>query len=58
MLSYVVDLYADNLSAFPDAVSLDRAHPDRSGYYALGRTDALNQNHPKDRQLNFLGGLR
>ena len=58
MLSYVVNLYAEDLNAFPDAVSLDRAHPDWSGYSALGRTDALNQNHPKDRQLNFFGGLR
>ena len=58
VLSYVVDLYADDLNQFPNAVSLDRAHLDRSGYYALGRPDAANHNHPKERQLDFFGGLR
>ncbi|WP_227267470.1 hypothetical protein [Roseobacter weihaiensis] len=58
MLSYVVDLYADDLSLFPDAVSLERAHLDRSGYYALARTDAQDNDRPKDRQLDFYGGLR
>lgn len=58
MLSYVVDLYADDLSAFPNGVSLQHAHLDRSGYYALGRPDAANHNHPKERQLDFFGGLR
>ena len=58
LLSYVVDLYADDLNAFPNAVSLDRAHLDRSGYYALGRPDPANNNHPKARQLDFFGGLR
>ncbi|MEL7131288.1 MAG: hypothetical protein AAGK77_02640 [Pseudomonadota bacterium] len=56
MLTYVVDLYADDLWACPDAVSLDRAHLDRSGYYALARPD--ENGHPKERQLNFYGGLR
>ena len=58
VLSYVVDLYADDLNAFPNAVSLDRAHLDRSGYYALGRPDPANANQPKARQLDFFGGLR
>ncbi|MGV8987931.1 MAG: hypothetical protein ACOH2H_16790 [Cypionkella sp.] len=58
MLSYVVDLYADDLEICPNAVSLARAHLDRSGYYALGRPDVLNHNHPKERQLDFFGGLR
>ncbi|MBI1173311.1 hypothetical protein GC209_18135 [bacterium] len=58
VLSYVVDLYADDLNTFPNAVSLERAHLDRSGYYALGRPDPANQNHPKERQLDFFGGLR
>jgi hypothetical protein len=35
MLTYIFDLYSDDLDANPDAVSLDRAHLDRSGYYAL-----------------------
>ncbi|SLN13884.1 hypothetical protein ROJ8625_00428 [Roseivivax jejudonensis] len=58
MLTYVVDLYADDLDRFPDAVSLDHAHLDRSGYYALARTDPANHDHPKERQLDFFGGLR
>ena len=58
MLSYVIDLYADDLEACPNAVSLPRAHLDRSGYYALGRPDPANHNHPKERQLDFFGGLR
>ncbi len=56
MLTYVIDLYADDLWECPDAVSLDRAHLDRSGYYALARPDA--HGHPKERQLDFFGGLR
>jgi hypothetical protein len=58
LLSYVVDLYADDLNTFPNAVSLDRAHLDKSGYYALGRTDPLNNYQPRERQLDFFGGLR
>lgn len=58
ILSYVVDLYADDLNQCPNAVSLDRAHLDKSGYYALGRPDGANHNHPKERQLDFFGGLR
>lgn len=58
MLSYVVDLYAGNLNVAPDAVSLDYAHLDRSGYYALARNDPEPPHHPKDRQLDFFGGLR
>ena len=58
VLSYVVDLYADDLNVFPNAVSLERAHLDKSGYYALGRPDVANHNYPKERQLDFFGGLR
>ncbi|WP_372604300.1 hypothetical protein [Actibacterium sp.] len=58
MLTYVIDLYADDLDRFPNAVSLEHAQLDRSGYYALARPDPANQNHPKERQLNFHGGLR
>lgn len=58
MLTYVVDLYADNLEDFPNAVSLERAFLDKSGYYALARNDPENHNHPKERQLDFFGGLR
>ncbi|MGL5011895.1 MAG: hypothetical protein ACRC6I_18645, partial [Paracoccaceae bacterium] len=38
--------------------SLETALLDRSGYYALGRPDAANKNYPKERQLDFFGGLR
>lgn len=55
MLSYVVDLYASDLDATPNAVSLADAHLDRSGYYALARDGA---DGPKERQLDFFGGLR
>ena len=57
MLCYVVDLYADDLSETPNAVSLERAHLDRTGYYALARPDPVT-GHPKERQLDFFGGLR
>ncbi len=58
MLTYVVDLYADDLEVHPNAVSLDTAHMDRTGYYALARNDAADHEHTKDRQLDFFGGLR
>ncbi|MEZ5715304.1 MAG: hypothetical protein R3D85_09125 [Paracoccaceae bacterium] len=58
MLTYVVDLYAGDLSRYANAVSLDTAFLDKSGYYALARPDAANDNHPKERQLDFFGGLR
>ncbi|MYM57148.1 hypothetical protein [Thalassovita mangrovi] len=58
MLTYVVDLYAADLDEAPNAVSLDSAHLDKSGYYALARNDPDNHNHPKERQLDFFGGLR
>ncbi|SPF75242.1 hypothetical protein ALP8811_00228 [Aliiroseovarius pelagivivens] len=56
MLSYVVDLYADDLNQFPNAVSLDHACLDKSGYYANGRKGP--DGDPLDRQLDFFGGLR
>ncbi|MEC9198256.1 MAG: hypothetical protein VX974_11650 [Pseudomonadota bacterium] len=56
ILTYVVDVYASDLSANPNAVNLKDAHMDRTGYFALGRPD--ENRHPKDRQLNFYGGLR
>ena len=56
MLTYVVDLYARDLDEFPDAVSLEDACLDRSGYYALAR-DGGGGPSP-ERQLDFFGGLR
>ncbi len=58
MLTYVIDLYAGDLDKFPNAVSLEEAQLDRSGYYALGREDADKGYEPKERQLDFYGGLR
>ncbi|MFN3208119.1 MAG: hypothetical protein ACE369_03800 [Roseovarius sp.] len=58
MLTYVIDLYAGDLDRHRDAVSLEDAHLDRSGYYALARNDPENHNHPRERQLDFFGGLR
>lgn len=58
MLTYVIDLYAEDLDECPSAVSLDTAQLDRSGYYALARPDPDNHWHPKERQLDFFGGLR
>lgn len=58
MVTYVVDLYAADLDSYPSAVSLDNACIDRTGYYALARPDPANHNHPKERQLDFFGGLR
>lgn len=57
MLAYVIDLYADDLAQVPSAVSIERAHLDRSGYYALARPDPAT-GRPRDRQLDFFGGLR
>ncbi|MXQ08885.1 hypothetical protein GQ651_13585 [Alphaproteobacteria bacterium GH1-50] len=56
MLTYVIDVYAGDLREHDDAVSLEDAHLDRSGYYALARHDAAGE--PIDRQLDFFGGLR
>ena len=56
MLTYVIDLYADDLHKFPNAVALDRAYLDKSGYYALARPDEKGE--PKERQLSVFGGLR
>lgn len=55
MLTYVVDVYAGDLNRADNAVSLEDAHLDRSGYYALSRHD---EDGRKERQLDFHGGLR
>lgn len=56
MLSYVIDLYAPDLNRFPDAVSINEAMFDRTGYFALGRRDRDGKH--LERQLDFHGGLR
>ena len=56
MLSYVIDLYAEDLRHAPSAVCMDSAMFDRTGYFALSRADASGKH--LERQLNFFGGLR
>ncbi|MDO5646471.1 glycosyltransferase family 2 protein [Paracoccus sp. (in: a-proteobacteria)] len=56
MLTYVVDLYAPDLSRAPNAVDMDGAMFDRTGYFALGRQDDNGDYY--ERQLDFHGGLR
>lgn len=55
IMTFTVDLYAGDLSAYPNAVSLEDAHMDTSGYYALAR---WNGEDYEERQLDFFGGLR
>lgn len=56
MLCYAIDLYATDLCAHPSAVALDTALIDGTGYYAQMRSDPVTR-RPKDRQLDFFGGL-
>lgn len=56
ILTYVVDLYAGDLTKHASAVSMADAHLDKSGYYALARRD--KDDNFCERQLDFFGGLR
>ncbi|MEL6958999.1 MAG: hypothetical protein AAGL89_08640 [Pseudomonadota bacterium] len=56
ILTYVVDLYTGDLWQNTNAVCIEDAHLDKTGYYALARKDRWN--NPKERQLDFFGGLR
>ncbi|MEM9584719.1 MAG: hypothetical protein AAGA08_16535 [Pseudomonadota bacterium] len=56
IMTYVVDLYSSDLGKHPNAVSIEDAHLDRSGYYALQRF--TQDGHALERQLDFFGGLR
>lgn len=58
MLTYVIDIYAKDLNGHQNGVSLEEAHLDRSGYYALARKKRPDTDDPKERQLDFFGGLR
>lgn len=58
VLTYVIDLYAGDLNAHPNAVNLDSALLDSSGYYAETRHGGVERNEVMERQLNFYGGLR
>ena len=55
ILTYVIDLYADDLSAHSNGVSLKDAHLDKSGYYAHSRS---RDEQVMERQLDMFGGLR
>jgi len=56
IMTYVVDLYSNDLGQHPNAVSREQAYFDRSGYYALQRF--TEDGKPLERQLDFFGGLR
>lgn len=58
VLTYVIDLYAADLSRTPSGVCLETACLDRQGYYALARPDPNPPHYPLDRQLDFYGGLK
>lgn len=58
MLTYVIDLYAGDLTTHPDAVAPEDAWLDKSGYYAQARSDPDDDTGPLERQLEFFGGLR
>ncbi len=58
MMTYVIDLYAGDLGQSDNAVALQDAWLDRTGYYAQARKDAASNWEPRERQLDFFGGLR
>ncbi|MFN3663202.1 hypothetical protein [Yoonia sp.] len=55
-MTYVIDLYARDLTTHPDAVDPDDAWFDGSGYFALAKQDATGA--VLDRQVDIFGGLR
>ena len=56
IMTYVIDLYSNDLGRHPNAVSVEDAYLDKSGYYALQRFTP--DGHALERQLDFFGGLR
>ena len=58
VVTYIIDLYAANLRAHPNAVCTQTAQIDSVGYYAQARVDPSHHNFHKERQLDFFGGLR
>ena len=56
VMTYVVDLYSKDLGKHPNAVCMEDAYLDKSGYYALARFS--EDGHALERQLDFFGGLR
>lgn len=57
ILTFVIDLYAGDLDAHPNGVSLEAPLMDGSGYYASRRWDEEASEHV-ERQMDFFGGLR
>jgi len=55
ILTYIIDLYAENLDKTPSGVSLDAALLDQSGYYAQARS---RDDTVMERQIDLFGGLR
>lgn len=55
MLTYVIDAYAGDLDCADNAVALDDAWLDRSGYFARPRQGPAG---PRERQNDIYGGLR
>lgn len=53
--TYSIDLYADDLERYPNAVSLDNAYLDKSGYYGMTR---WRDGTRLERELDIFGGLR
>ena len=56
IMTFVVDLYSNDLGQHANAVSREQAYFDRAGYYALQRF--TQDGNPLERQLDFFGGLR
>ena len=56
IMTHVIDLYARDLTAHPDAVDLQDAWFDGAGYFATPRLDSAGA--ALDRQVEVFGGLR
>ena len=56
VMSYIVDIYAKDLTKHPGGVDRESAYFDKSGYYALAREDADGKT--LERQVDIFGGLR
>ena len=56
VMSYIVDLYAKDLTTHTNGVDRENACFDKSGYYALARAGAGSET--LERQVEIFGGLR
>jgi hypothetical protein len=56
VMTYLVDLYPDDLTAAPNGVDLENAWFDSAGYFANARFDPVSG--ALDRQVDVYGGLR